>query len=160
MLKYRHNTIFFYTMKFLKFLKGSIVALAVVAITGFSQEAQAQYAMNPVTVDITPQDFQAAHAMGVIPVRQLNLAQYVSNGPGGGVAPWPPIVNEPPCPDAEGMTPALAAYLLGIANQRCRPVYYCVQEEDCGWYMYVFMPNDPRCQFAVQYQSVLQAYSQ
>jgi hypothetical protein len=147
-------------MKFFKFLQGSLFAFAFIALMGISQEARAQYNLTKVTVSVNPQEFQAAYAYGVIPVKQLSQLQYIGNGPGGGVAPWPPISNEPPCPDATGMTAALAQYLTNMANQYCHDVYYCVQEKDCGWYLYVFRPTSPNCIFPVQYQAVLQAYSQ
>lgn len=147
-------------MKLFKLLQGSILVLALIALVGISQKAHAQYSLHPVTVDVTPQEFQAVYAFGVIPISQVTATHFIGKGPGGGTAPWPPIGPDgPPCPDAEGMTPELAAYMTAMANQYCRPMYTCVQEEDCGWYMYVFQPTSPRCQFAVQYQATLNAFA-
>ncbi len=143
-------------MKLFKSLQSGIAALAVIALMCFASQAHAQY--KSVTVSISQQDFKALYSYGVIPVKQITSVQYISNGPGGGVAPWPPVYD-PPCPDAEGMTPELAQEMTDLANQYCHDVYMCVQEEDCGWYMYVFKPTSFRCHFTVAYQSSLQAYA-
>jgi hypothetical protein len=157
-LKFR-RTINFLTMKLFKFLKGSITALALVALVGFAQKAQAQYTFNPVTVDINPQEFQALYNYGVIPAIELSPASFIANGTGGGVAPWPPITGDFPCPDAEGMTPALAQQATDAANQWCRDVYICVREKDCNFYLWVFTPTDPNCFTIPIYQASLPAYA-
>ena len=51
-----------------KFLQGVILAFALIALVGISQKAHAQYSLHPVTVDVTPQEFQAVYAFGVIPI--------------------------------------------------------------------------------------------
>jgi len=146
-------------MKFLKLMQSSLFALALLTFAGFTQKANAQYVLKQVSVSVTLQEFQGLYTFGVIPVIQSSPLFYKGNGTGNGTVPWPPIVHEPPCPDAVGMTPELAQQMTALANQYCHDVYTCVQEEDCGWYMYVFKPTSPRCTFTAAYQSVLKAYA-
>jgi hypothetical protein len=143
-------------MKLFKFLQGSLLALAIIALVGISQKAQAQYNLNPVTVSLNQQEFQAAVAFGVVPVAPVTPVHFIGKGVGTGTGTgWPPPLD-PPC--IEQMTPELAQHMRDLANQYCQDMLICVQGSNCAWYLYVFRPTDPRC-WTLVYQSVLKAYA-
>jgi hypothetical protein len=133
-------------------LRSLVLAGLLLLATSFSNKLHAQYQTNPVTVTISQDlfnDVVNGEAVELQATGQNTFdALQVAN-------PNNPILN-PPC--INQMTPALAAYLEGLANSCCCPIFCCVQGANCAWYLYVFMPNSPQCNiFNPNYSQAIQA---